>query len=109
MSEQTKNTAEQAVYRKQFLFAGVYCAVLIAIFAIIGLSLGAQERSENKKSNSVTDATPTPGPVAAKELQLKILHMNDHHSHLGGEDFTVSIPGLSVEEVDVSYGGFPRI
>jgi hypothetical protein len=82
MSEQTKNTAEQAVDRKQFLFAGVYCAVLIAIFAIIGLSLGAQDSTDNKKSNSVTDATPTPGPVAAKELQLKILHMNDHHSHL---------------------------
>ena len=84
MSEPTKNTAEQeAVNRKQILFAGVYCAVIIVIFAIIGLSLGAQDRADNKKSNSATtDATPTPAPVIAKELQLKILHMNDHHSHI---------------------------
>eukprot|EP00978_Attheya_sp_CCMP212_P010356 scaffold25061_cov54-Attheya_sp.AAC.1 len=80
MSEQPKNTAEQAVDRKQFLFAGVYCAVLIAIFAIIGLSLGAQE---------------------SWRYDFLIMTMLSA--------FTVSILGLSVEEVAVSYRVFPRI
>merc|ERR1712232_512651 len=42
---------------------------------------------------------------------LTILHINDHYSHLDGDDFGVdgSDAGISAEEVDVLYGGFPRI
>ncbi|TYK64892.1 NAD nucleotidase [Colwellia echini] len=52
-------------------------------------------------------------------LELTILHMNDHHSHIAAEDFGFDVSGLSlatktedgsnIEEVNVTYGGFPMM
>ncbi len=58
--------------------------------------------------------------VAQDDFSLKILHLNDHHSHLAEETFSVATATLdpaitaninltSVEEVDVTFGGFPRL
>jgi 5'-nucleotidase / UDP-sugar diphosphatase len=51
---------------------------------------------------------------------LKILHINDHHSHIAEETFsvatvdldpsiTVNINTTLIDQVDVTYGGFPRL
>ena len=52
-------------------------------------------------------------------VTLTILHMNDHHSHLEEDDFDYDVSGLSltetkedgsaIEEVEVTYGGFPML
>ena len=55
----------------------------------------------------------------AEPIEITILHMNDHHSHLSAEDFdfdtsslnlsTTVEGGAAVEEVEVTYGGFPMM
>ncbi|KAG7373741.1 5'-nucleotidase/2',3'-cyclic phosphodiesterase and related esterase [Nitzschia inconspicua] len=53
-------------------------------------------------------------------FSLKILHLNDHHSHLAEETFSIATAALdpsittginitTVEQVTVKYGGFPRL
>ena len=54
-----------------------------------------------------------------KDFDLTILHMNDHHSHLGADDFDFDVSNLpltattedgsTVSEVEVTYGGFPLL
>lgn len=41
-----------------------------------------------------------------KPVTVKILHINDHHSHLEEDDLDLNING---QEVEMLYGGFPRI
>lgn len=43
---------------------------------------------------------------AASELTLKILHINDHHSHLRGNSGDIEIAGAST---DVEMGGFAKV
>lgn len=47
----------------------------------------------------------------AGALDLDILHVNDHHSHVEEDDFTMDTSGVltDIPEVDVVYGGFARI
>lgn len=55
----------------------------------------------------------------AKPLELTILHMNDHHSHISAENFDYDVSALSlmdklesgedISEVSVTYGGFPMM
>lgn len=57
--------------------------------------------------------------VVDQSLNLTILHMNDHHSHLAAKTFdydvsalnlsTKDATGAAVKEVQVSYGGFPKM
>ncbi|CAE8612200.1 unnamed protein product, partial [Polarella glacialis] len=51
--------------------------------------------------------------VAAAPLNLTILHMNDHHSHLSGETIslkqTSSMNVTGVQDIKITLGGFPRI
>ncbi|CAE8654404.1 unnamed protein product [Polarella glacialis] len=51
--------------------------------------------------------------VAAAPLNLTILHMNDHHSHLSGETIslkqTSSMNVTGVKDIKITLGGFPRI
>ena len=52
-------------------------------------------------------------------VTLTILHMNDHHSHLEEDGFDYDVSGLpltetkedgsAIKEVEVTYGGFPRL
>jgi 5'-nucleotidase len=60
----------------------------------------------------------TPAPTA-KPIDLTILHMNDHHSHIAAEDFDFDVSALNLEttveaggsvpEVEVTFGGFPMM
>ncbi len=63
-----------------------------------------------------------PGDPASTAIDLTILHMNDHHSHLEADDFDFDVSGLNlsskadnngtpieIEEVSVTYGGFPMM
>lgn len=65
---------------------------------------------DSNNNNSTTYKTPTPAPSAGGNtpgLQLKVLHINDHHSHLQadtGTDLT-----LGGEATRVVIGGFPRV
>lgn len=59
-----------------------------------------------------------PAPTAMP-LEVTILHVNDHHSHIEEEDFDVDVSGLdleatvdgggAIEEVEALYGGYPRL
>ena len=63
--------------------------------------------------------TPIPTPcepaAAGVAMNLAILHINDHHSHLEADTFKLKgadVPaGLSVttSDVRVTYGGFPML
>lgn len=51
--------------------------------------------------------TPQPTP---KAVELNILHINDHHSHLDEESLSFDMDlGAGEEEVTVSRGGFARV
>ncbi|MGB1091110.1 MAG: metallophosphoesterase, partial [Oceanobacter sp.] len=53
------------------------------------------------------------GGVAGEAIDLTILHMNDHHSHLAPDTFDLDVSALNLEsgaeEVEVTYGGFPML
>ena len=81
----------------------------------------------NTGATGATGATGPQGPQGdpastAKAIDLTILHMNDHHSHLEEDDFDFDLSGLSlttkadnngnpidIAEVEVTYGGFPMM
>jgi len=44
--------------------------------------------------------------VQTKEFNLSIIHLNDIHSHLAGEDFTLKFDGV---DTVVKLGGYPRV
>ncbi len=72
------------------------CTVDDGRYNIINLTTG--ERSENvvvRGTENVADA-----------FALKILHINDHHSHLEEDGTTLRLEGV---DTDVVYGGFPRV
>ena len=51
----------------------------------------------------------TPQPVS-KAVELNILHINDHHSHLDAEEWTFKFDrGQGQEDFTVSRGGFARV
>ncbi|HEY7772131.1 MAG TPA: 5'-nucleotidase C-terminal domain-containing protein [Marinagarivorans sp.] len=80
---------------------------------------GAQGPKGDPGSTGDPGPKGEPGDSAsgAKPLALTILHMNDHHSHIAAEtfDFDVSQLGLTqgdgsaLDEVSVTYGGFPML
>jgi 5'-nucleotidase len=51
----------------------------------------------------------------AHAFDLTILHLNDHHSHLEQETFGLDVSGLGLDaspkgnQVQVTYGGYPRV
>ncbi len=51
----------------------------------------------------------TPGGVA-EPIELTLLHLNDHHSHLDPEKITLQLDaGRGREAITVERGGFPRV
>ena len=83
-----------------------------------------------KPTNEGDTDSPTEEPTLAPSLStqreisnpfsLKILHMNDHHAHLGEDTLSISMETLpseitininitDVPEVMITYGGFPRL
>jgi 5'-nucleotidase / UDP-sugar diphosphatase len=60
--------------------------------------------------NDDNDHSNTEKPVEAKALELNILHINDHHSHLDEESIKFkSNVGTGDEEFSVASGGFARV
>ena len=75
------------------------CDVAPGEYNVINLTTG--QRFENVMVGQVdSGAPPDDGFV------LKILHVNDHHSHLEAESTTLNLAG---EDTSVEYGGFPRV
>ncbi len=74
------------------------CEVEPGNYNVINLTTG--ERFENVAVGSDLDGGQD------DSFALKILHINDHHSHLEAEGATLSLAG---KETDVELGGFPRI
>jgi 5'-nucleotidase/UDP-sugar diphosphatase len=71
--------------------------------------------------NIAFSLTVFPAAIDA-QFTLTVAHMNDHHSHLAEESFSIDITDLpegvtlppppegeSYDEVTVKYGGFPRL
>ncbi|MEW9150538.1 5'-nucleotidase C-terminal domain-containing protein [Acinetobacter indicus] len=59
--------------------------------------------------NDRQTTTPTP-VVEGKAVELNILHINDHHSHLDEEHWNFSLAqGAEEENYSVSRGGFARV
>ena len=49
-------------------------------------------------------------PPVAQDLELNILHINDHHSHLDEESLNFKMDlGAGSEDFSVSRGGFARV
>ncbi|MCB9795261.1 MAG: 5'-nucleotidase C-terminal domain-containing protein [Alphaproteobacteria bacterium] len=71
---------------------------------------GQTDDSDAPDDSGQTDDSSEP---EGQPLDVTLLHVNDTHSHISEEDFgfDVSGLGLSVEvgEVDVRYGGYPRL
>ncbi|CAA0090990.1 NAD 5'-nucleotidase [BD1-7 clade bacterium] len=93
------------------------CAMLTACNGDDGESgpagpAGAQGPVGEQGAPGAQGPTGEPAPVN-KPLDLRIIHMNDHHSHLEAASFDFDTSGLElaadVDEVEVSYGGFPRM
>ena len=60
--------------------------------------------------NDDNDHSNTEKPIEAKALELNILHINDHHSHLDEESIKFkSNVGTGDEEFSVASGGFARV
>jgi len=75
------------------------CDVAPGEYNVINLTTG--RRFENVIVGRDGGVAPTEDGFA-----LKILHINDHHSHLEAEYTTLTLAG---EETSVEYGGFPRV
>ena len=76
------------------------CAVNAGAYNIINLSTG--ERAENVAVGGGGNGGENGGDAFA----MKILHINDHHSHLEEDGTTLTLDGM---DTDVVYGGFPRV
>ena len=75
-----------------------YCT-LIVLSSLSLASCGGDDDS--------SEATPKP---EQKALQLNLIHINDHHSHLDQETIKFKADvGLGQEEFSVSRGGFARV
>lgn len=107
-------------------------ATLCAAILITGCSLdgddgdrgpqGEQGVPGTKGNDGAQGPQGEPGPqgeAANRAIDLTILHMNDHHSHIEAETFGFDVSGLNLSarteagdeltELDVEYGGFPML
>lgn len=114
------------------------CRSALPLLLSLGLSVlsACSGESENEPSPTPNDspspvesptpdetpkptAAPSPTPMA-QPLELTLLHLNDHHSHLRSETLTYDVGELELSavadaagspllEVELSYGGFPLL
>lgn len=74
------------------------------LLALLSIGLFVSGCGEN---DSVAAVQPTP---QSKALELNILHINDHHSHLDEENIKFKADvGAGLEEFTVKSGGFARV
>jgi 5'-nucleotidase len=77
----------------------IICSLLLGItFALLACSTEAKHPHQNTAE-------------ASEPLQLTILHINDHHSHLDSEEIILELKTAPAkrEDITVAMGGFPRI
>jgi len=74
------------------------------ISVLIALTLGLVACNDDDHRSNVEV------PAEAKPLELNILHINDHHSHLDEESIKFKVnTGSGDEEFSVASGGFARV
>ena len=79
----------------------------IAIILLsVGLTVGFGSSSDAVESVVVEPEVEASIPMP---LNLTILHVNDHHSHLREDDFDIDGSVVNIEEIKVFYGGYPRL
>ncbi|MFK4754255.1 5'-nucleotidase C-terminal domain-containing protein [Oceanobacter antarcticus] len=86
--------------------------------AIVLAACGSDGKDGQDGQNGSNGSDGTNAPTA-KALDLTILHMNDHHSHLSAETLDIDTSALAlnakteadeaISEVAVEYGGFPML
>lgn len=96
----------------------VAAASLGSLLLLAGCSDSSDTPNNPDNPDLPTEPEPEPEP-GGQPLDLTILHLNDHHSHIASESFGYDVSGLglsattgageSVSEVEVTYGGFPRM
>lgn len=76
-------------------------AILLSLSMAMTLTACNDDDDDNNTtpSGNNTENTDT-------NFELKIVHINDHHSHLEAEGESLTIDGV---ETDVEMGGFPRV
>lgn len=98
-------------------------AVAAASLGSLLLLAGCSDSSDNPNNPNLPDnpeppTEPEPEPTG-QPLDVTILHINDHHSHIPAERFDLDVSGLGLSattetgeplgEVEVTYGGFPMM
>eukprot|EP00980_Cylindrotheca_fusiformis_P005787 scaffold1212_cov96-Cylindrotheca_fusiformis.AAC.1 len=93
-----------------------YIGLPVCIIILLGLAIGA---GIGGSQNDEEVAAPAPEDSAGEAMTLSIFHMNDHHSQVQGDGSSVAVTDLpqegfpanltGVEEVEYSFGGYPRI
>lgn len=93
-------------------------------YAALALAIGLAGCAGEDGKDGANGLNGTNGQDAptATAIDLTILHMNDHHSHLEADDFGFDVSGLTlsakadnngtpidIAEVEVTYGGFPMM
>lgn len=94
------------------LFSKLTVLVLFGLLVLAGCATGPGQAEDAAKT--VTEASAEKAETAgekdagekAEPLSLKIIHTNDHHSHLDGSAFDLMLNG---EETRVDLGGFSRL
>ncbi|MCO7224292.1 bifunctional UDP-sugar hydrolase/5'-nucleotidase [Pleionea sp. CnH1-48] len=96
----------------------------LGLIVAAALSLTACDDDVNNYDAEIADLNNQIGDLNDqlndyKAIDLTILHMNDHHSHLAADDFDFDTSTLSlnakdandaaINEVEVTYGGFPMM
>eukprot|EP00521_Asterionellopsis_glacialis_P018297 CAMPEP_0195304354 /NCGR_PEP_ID=MMETSP0707-20130614/34289_1 /TAXON_ID=33640 /ORGANISM="Asterionellopsis glacialis, Strain CCMP134" /LENGTH=206 /DNA_ID=CAMNT_0040368133 /DNA_START=104 /DNA_END=720 /DNA_ORIENTATION=+ len=109
MKDEDESNGSNGEQQQKKNLTWVLLAILVSIIAVLLIAFVGDD-SDDAKSDFKPDENK---PKAAK---VTILHLNDHHSHLEEDSFDVEelahLPAGSIgdaEEVEVFYGGFPRL
>ncbi|WP_116366894.1 NAD nucleotidase [Parahaliea mediterranea] len=101
------------------LSRAVTTAALGSLLLIAGCS-DSSDRVDAPTEPEVPEVPVEPEPEpGGQPIDLTLLHLNDHHSHIVAERFdfdtsglnlaTTTASGAAVAEVEVTYGGFPML
>ena len=104
--------------------AGLTLSVAALLLAGCTVDDGDQGLPGEKGEQGIQGEQGLPGVAGQdaptnKAIDLTILHMNDHHSHIAADDFDYDVSslnlsakndsGAAISEVSVTYGGFPML
>ena len=85
----------------------------------VQIDSGVDDNGNGTLEAGEVDSTSFVCQTQSKAMDLTILHMNDHHSHIEADDFDFSVSelgltttneaGEAIAEVEVKFGGFPML